>query len=417
MRFDAAPENTGNSSEQFNIRDNTFDLSGTFNIAKYTALKVAYTYDDINRTGRSFSDTRDYTFRTSLDTVGNQYVMMRFIYEHGNRIGSGFDEMTLEDGGAQPGLRFYDEADRDRNKGTLLFVLTPVNMVDVTFSVASAKDIYNGPGHDFGLLNNTNTSYNAGINLSPKKQVGFGANYGYEKFESLQNSANANPVGSDYGSWTDPNRVWNLTNGEKVNNFDLYLDLKKAVEHTDIRFTYDYSDSDNGFTFGGPRITELTQQRRADARRHQAVRGRRDLVLHPAAERHQQVAALRRRPEVLLHAEGRLRTRLLVREVRRHRLRDDGSSGPARRAADRQPRRDQHRLREPAVQGEHRVHPAAVYVLIDGLGEVLSPHPVCLASGANPPLPFARHFSSRGNFPSPAALFPGRDRRQPVDPA
>ena len=88
--------------------------------------------------------------------------------------------------------------------------------------------------------------------------MGFGANYGYEKFSSLQNSANANPPGSDYGSWTDPNRVWNLTNGEKVNNFDLYLDLKKAIQHTDIRVTYDYSDSDNGFLFGGPRITELT---------------------------------------------------------------------------------------------------------------------------------------------------------------
>jgi hypothetical protein len=258
LRFDAAPENTGNSTEQFNIRDNTFDLSGTFNIAKYTAVKLAYTYDDINRTGRSFSDTRDYTFRTSLDTVGNQYVMIRAIYEHGNRIGSGFSEASLEDGGAQPGLRFYDEADRDRNKGTLLFVLTPLNAIDLTFSVASAKDTYNGPGHDFGLLNNTNTSYNAGLNVNPAKHVGFGANYGYEKFNSLQNSANANPPGSDYGSWTDPNRVWNLTNDEKVNNFDLYLDLNKAVQNTNIRITYDYSDSDNAFIHSGPRITELT---------------------------------------------------------------------------------------------------------------------------------------------------------------
>ena len=257
VRFDAAPENTGNSTEPFNILDNTFDMAGTFNIAKYTALKIGYTFDDVNRSGRSFSDTRDYTLRSSLDTVGNQYLMMRLIYEHGTRIGSGFDEMSLEDGGLQPGLRFYDEADRDRNKGTLLFVLTPVSMLDATFSVAAAKDIYNGPGHDFGLLNNTNTSYNAGINLTPQKQVGFGVNYGYEKFNSLQSSANANPIGSDYGSWTDPNRVWNLTNGEKVNNFDLYLDLKKAIEHTDIHVSYDYSDSDNGFTFGGPRITEL----------------------------------------------------------------------------------------------------------------------------------------------------------------
>ncbi len=258
VRFDAVPENTGNSTEQFNILENTMDLNATFNIAKYTSLKLGYIFDDFNRTGRAFSDMRDYTLRASLDTVGNQYVMLRFTYDHTNRIGSGFSEAAIEDGGAQPGLRFYDEADRDRNKGTLLFVVTPGNIFDFTFSVASAKDVYNGPGHDFGLLNNTNTSYNAGMNVSPAQTVGFGANYGYEKFNSLQNSANANPPGTDYGSWTDPNRVWTLTNDEKVNNFDLYLDLKKAIEHTDIRFSYDYSDSDNAFIHGGPRITELT---------------------------------------------------------------------------------------------------------------------------------------------------------------
>ncbi len=257
VRFDAVPEETGRPTQQFNIRQNTFDLTGTFNIAKYTALRLGYIYDDFNRTGRAFSDMRDYTLRASLDTVGNEYVMLRFTYDHTNRVGSGFSEASIEEGGAQPGLRFYDEADRDRNRGTLLFVVTPVNMVDFTFSVASAKDVYSGPGHDFGLLNNTNTSYNAGVNLSPTKQVAFGANYGYEKFNSFQNSRNANPAGTDYGSWTDPNRVWNLTNDEKVNNFDLYLDLNKAIPNTNIRLSYDYSDSDNAFIHSGPRIQEL----------------------------------------------------------------------------------------------------------------------------------------------------------------
>ena len=28
------------------------------------------------------------------------------------RVGTGFSEMAIEEGGAQPGLRFYDEADR-----------------------------------------------------------------------------------------------------------------------------------------------------------------------------------------------------------------------------------------------------------------------------------------------------------------
>jgi len=57
-----------------------------------------------------------------------------------------------------------------------------------------------------------------------------------------------------YESWTDPNRDWEMTNDEKVNNFDLYLDLIKALPNTDIRVAYNYSDSDNAFMFSGPRI-------------------------------------------------------------------------------------------------------------------------------------------------------------------
>ena len=42
-----------------------------------------------------------------------------------------------------------------------------------------------------------------------------------------------------------------------MNNFDVYLDLPKALRKTNIRLSYDMSDSDNGFLFGGPRIASL----------------------------------------------------------------------------------------------------------------------------------------------------------------
>ena len=156
VRFDAVPEETGGETEHFNIRQNTFDLTGTFNILKYTAINVGYTYDDFNRTGRAYSDMRDYTVRVSADTIGNQYVTLRAALEHSTRIGSGFSEASIEDGGAQPGLRYYDESDRDRRKGTLLFVVTPVGFLDVTASYSKGTDAYTGEGHEFGLLDNDN---------------------------------------------------------------------------------------------------------------------------------------------------------------------------------------------------------------------------------------------------------------------
>ena len=257
VRFDAVPEETGSATQQFDIRQNTFDLTGSFHVAPRTNLRLGYIYDDFNRTGRAFADMRDYTLRASVDTIGNQYVMVRANFDHTKRIGSGFSEASIEEGGLQPGLRFYDEADRDRDRGSLLFVITPVDVMDVTFQFAAGKDTYKGDGHDFGLLDNTNKSYNIGINVTPKKTIGLGVTYGWDRFTSLQRSANANPPGSDYGSWTDPNRVWNLDNDELVHNFDVYLDLNRTVRNTDIKFAYDFSDSDQGFVHSGPRIQEL----------------------------------------------------------------------------------------------------------------------------------------------------------------
>src|SRR4029079_454383 len=127
VRFDAVPEETGSFTEHFDIRENTFDLESTFNVMKYTSLKLGYIYDDFNRTGRALSASRDYTFRSSADVLGNHYLTVRAMFDHAKRIGSGFSEASVEEGGSQPGVRFYDEADRGRNRGTVLAVVNPVS--------------------------------------------------------------------------------------------------------------------------------------------------------------------------------------------------------------------------------------------------------------------------------------------------
>ena len=94
-----------------------------------------------------------------------------------------------------------------------------------------------------------------GVNYAPNARVNVGADYGRETYNSLQQSRNANPAPDP--QWTDPTRNWTLTNDEKVNNFSVYLNLVKALPKTDIRIAYDYSDSDQGFVHGGPRIDAL----------------------------------------------------------------------------------------------------------------------------------------------------------------
>jgi Protein of unknown function (DUF3374). len=267
VRFDAVPEETGGETEQFDITQNTFDIAGTLNLTSRIPLRLTYTLDDFKRGGRAFSDMTDYTFRSSLDILQTQYVTVRSQYENTHRIGTGFSQDAIEEGGAQPGLRFYDEADRSRNKGTIIVQLDPATMVSLNLLMAAGKDHYHGPGLEFGLKDNSNGSYNVGVDVTPNDTMSLGANFGYDIYNTHQDSRNANPpadltavppvAASDYGSWFDPNRTWNMHNRERVNNAGMYLDLIKLAPNTDVRFSYDYSDSDNAFILGGPRVQEL----------------------------------------------------------------------------------------------------------------------------------------------------------------
>ncbi len=255
VRFDAVPEETGGETEPYSIKHNQFDATATLNLVKYTALRFGYGRDAMDHTHRGYEKLTDDTFRVSIDTVGNQYLSLRGQYEFTKRSGSGFDEEWFLDSGTQVAARLYDDAERNRNKATLLFVVTPNAKVDLTASIAAGRDKYNEGEQEFGLLNNDNTSYTVGVNVTPMDKVAFGFNYGRDKFSTTQESRNANP-GPD-PSWTDPNRNWALDNDETVNNAQFYLTLAKALKNTDLSVTYDYMDSDNSFVHSGPRIATL----------------------------------------------------------------------------------------------------------------------------------------------------------------
>ena len=261
VRFDAVPETiAGDVMEPFKIRRSTLEGGASFSLPRNTAFRIGYILDDVKRSSRAFNSNTDHTFRASLDTYGNQYYTVRAVFENTNRVGSGFSIQSIEDGGGQPGLRYYDESDMTRNKGTLILQVMPIDKFDFGLSLATGKDTYKGEGHEFGLLSNDNTAYNVTLAVYPWTGVTLGGNYGVDQFKSLQKARNANPfsgVAGAYESWLDPNRDWYLNNNEKVNNAGAYLDLIKLVKNTDVRFSLDFSDSDNAFKHSGPRVEAL----------------------------------------------------------------------------------------------------------------------------------------------------------------
>jgi MtrB/PioB family decaheme-associated outer membrane protein len=272
VRFDAVPEEIEEGlSHQFDTSRHLLDANLSFTAGGWGTLRAGYGHEAVERHGRGFSDVGEHIFRLSFDTYSSRFVTIRASFDTGRRRGQGFveaasgnDEPTAGPGGTQPTLRYYDEADRDRIRGSLLFTVMPRDAVDLYVQVASGRDKYRAdnatapvsrPGELFGLQQSDTASVNVGINYHPSEVVAVGANYGRDTYGSFQLSRNANPPPDP--TWTDPNRNWTLDNDDKINAFTAYLDLKRPVPNTDIRFDYDYSDSRNSFVHGGPRIAAL----------------------------------------------------------------------------------------------------------------------------------------------------------------
>ncbi|HXW08710.1 MAG TPA: MtrB/PioB family outer membrane beta-barrel protein [Vicinamibacterales bacterium] len=272
VRFDAVPEEIEEGvSHQFDTSRHIFDANVSFTPNGWGTIRAGYGHEAVERHGRGFSDVGENVFRLSYDAYSNRYVTVRAALDVARRRGEGFVEAesgTDEDeivgpGGTQPTLRYYDEADRNRTRGSLVFTVTPRGTLDFYFQLAAGKDEYladdsapvSRPGELFGLVESTVTSWNLGASYHPTEVVTVGANYGRDTYGSFQRSRNASPPPDP--TWTDPSRDWTLDNDDKVNNFTLFMDVLRAVRNTDIRVSYDYTDSDNSFVHGGPRIASL----------------------------------------------------------------------------------------------------------------------------------------------------------------
>ncbi len=253
-------------SEYFQIDRQNLDLTSTFSLRRYGALRVGYSNEQFDREGRGFSETSENVFRLSYDAMALGPVSVRASLDHGRRRGEGFilQGLDYEEGvaGIQPGLRYYDEANRNRTRGSLMFSAQPLDILSVNLQLATTRDEYLSDGfvpegrEFFGLLRADTTAVTVGVDLQPHDRVGLGASYGRERYDALQKSRNANPPPD--ASWTDPERNWTLDNGEAVNTVMVYLDLLQVIGDTgDLRLGYEYNDSDAAFVYGGPRIPAL----------------------------------------------------------------------------------------------------------------------------------------------------------------
>ena len=305
VRLDQVMEETGGETDQLNITQNQLNLGMAYTALPFTSFKVDYGRNAIDRTFREFATTTENSIKFSVDSVGSALVTLRSSYEYAKRTGSGFDEAILIDAGQQPEMRHYDVANRNRNRGTIMFTATPTEKADVTFSVAAGKDTY--PDQEFGLLNNKNQAYTVGFDVFPNDLVTLSVVYGYEKYTNLAASRAASPG----ATFVDPSYDWNDDTEEKLNTFSASLDSHQGdpEDRHPVRLRLQQVGR------------ELQVQRTAD---RPAV-GRR--AVRPAPGQHEQAQPRHPGPPLLRHVPDRVEPGVLVRQVPGGRLRDARARG------------------------------------------------------------------------------------------
>jgi len=253
-------------SEYFHITRKNLDANATFQLADYGSFRVGYANEKFDREGRGFSEVNEDTLRLAYDAQLFERLGVRASLDAGRRRGDGFIlsglDYEVSVGATQPGLRYFDEADRDRTRGAVILTATPIDAASVYVQYATTRDTFladeSVPAgrEQFGLLSQDVDNIVAGIDVAPTEMVHFGASIGRDEFSALQKSRNANPPPD--ASWTDPARNWTLDNNEVVKTYMAYLDLVGLADaKADVRFSYEFNDSDNAFNYGGPRIPVL----------------------------------------------------------------------------------------------------------------------------------------------------------------
>ncbi len=238
-------------NEPFGYVRDFVDADASFTPIPYTAFKVGYGMEKDDRTFRLLETTTEHTFRTALDTTGNQYVSLRLAYEHSKRTGTGLDEEVLDEIGEQVSLRQFDISDRNRDRVTALVQVTPVSQFGIVASVQTGRDTR--PDATFGLQNFDTNNYSLGFDATPIDNVGFGLTYSYEDVQTAQNSRQANPG----VQFNDPTRNWSTDMKEKVHYVVASVDLTKAIPKTNVRFAFDWNKSNADYTYVLPANTTL----------------------------------------------------------------------------------------------------------------------------------------------------------------
>ena len=113
------------------------------------------------------------------------------------------------------------------------YLATPALGISGTASLGRERR----PESAFGLQDNDVHSVTAGVDYTLVGGVLAGVSYGYDWYDTLQRSRQANPPPDP--SFTDPRRDWETRMDQHVNTFTASLEVPRIAPATSLRLAYD----------------------------------------------------------------------------------------------------------------------------------------------------------------------------------
>jgi Protein of unknown function (DUF3374). len=213
-----------------------------------------YTHNANGYDARTFTSSGEDVFRVSADAVGSSWATFRVQYEVGSRTGSGLDETQLTAIGEHPEMRYYDLADRTRNRFSGQVDIVPSDVWTFSVSGGPARQLPRQPV--FGLQKSNGTPSRSAADYHLPNGLGAGATYNFERYTGLQQSHEGD---SSAAQFNDPLRNWTSDSTETVNYFSIYATPPRIGRNTEVRISYDFSHAagDNLYTIpvGSPITT------------------------------------------------------------------------------------------------------------------------------------------------------------------
>jgi MtrB/PioB family decaheme-associated outer membrane protein len=243
VSYDSSPSASAGPSEYHSVKRITFDADAAFDVARFTSLKVGYSHLGADYQHRLWEKTAENVFRVSLDTIGHALFSLRALYENREREGEGFEADSLAEVGELAGMRHYDIADRRRQRFTLIANALSGGIFSLTASAGVGRDEYPNSAH--GLEFYDSDQYSAGFSVAPDERYDLFASYGWERYQSLQRSRNANNAADQ----ANPLRDWTSDYSGKVNFLEAGVNLS-AIERTHIRISGDWNKSNDTYLYG-----------------------------------------------------------------------------------------------------------------------------------------------------------------------